>query len=115
MTEEEGDHKFEPPAAQIRLSGIAALLAIAEVITAEERAEPVCRAMDMGRLAREPKPNLAQSISTSKLKPHLIRWQTTTIGACLATSRLSFVSSQSPHVGAPPNSAKAGSGLIRLL
>ncbi len=56
MTEEEGDHKFEPPAAQIRLSGSAALLAIAEVISAEERAEPVFRAMDMGRLARVANP-----------------------------------------------------------
>ena len=73
MTEEEGDHKFEPPAAQIRLSGIATLLAIAEVITAEERAEPVFRAMDMGRLARVADGNIKNVDGLEGVDPEILR------------------------------------------
>ena len=73
MTEEEGDHKFEPPAAQIRLSGIASLLAIAEIITAEERAEPVFRAMDMGRLARVAKGNIKTVDGIEGVEPEIVQ------------------------------------------
>ena len=73
MTEKEGDIEIQPPAAQIRLTGKSALIAFARIITAESKAEPIFREMDMGRLARVASGNIQNVPGLEEIESEILQ------------------------------------------